>query len=295
MNAGIKTYNGAINVDPTGKPVPTIAHYAQRAGYAVGAVSSVPISHATPAATYAHSVNRNDLQDLARDLIGLPSIGHPTRTLAGLDVLIGGGFGVERTKDAGQGSKFVPGNAYLTDADRKAADIRHGGRYCVAVRTAGKNGAKHLQASADYAADGGHRLLGFFGVGSARGHLPFATANGDYQPTVGRSKKAEKYDIADLSENPTLAEMTTAALTVLECRSKGFWLMVEAGDVDWANHDNNLDNSIGAVNSGDAAVKVITDWVQQNSNWHESLLIVTADHGHYLNLTQPVLLTASGR
>jgi alkaline phosphatase len=74
---------------------------------------------------------------------------------------------------------------------------------------------------------------------------------------------------------------------VLERNPRGFWLMIEAGDVDWANHDNNLDNSIGAVLSGDAAIKVVTDWVERHSNWGESLLIVTADHGHYLNVTRP--------
>jgi len=66
--------------------------------------------------------------------------------------------------------------------------------------------------------------------------------------------------------------------------------MVEPGDVDWASHDANLDNAIGAVNDGDAAVKVITDWVGEHSNWQESLLIVTADHGHYLNPARPELL-----
>ncbi|HJN08076.1 MAG TPA: alkaline phosphatase [Pirellulaceae bacterium] len=293
MVAGVKTYNGAINVSPSGKHVPTIAHRAQLAGYGVGAVSSVPISHATPAATYGHNVHRDDLQDLTRDLLGIPSISHPIRPLAGLDVLIGGGFGVERTEDAKQGSNFVPGNAYLTAANRKTVDIDHGGRYVVATRTAGKNGAKLLQDAATHAAHKGHRLLGFFGVSSAKGHLPFATANGDYQPALGRQKSAETYDIADLIENPTLAEMTTAALTVLQTTPNGFWLMVEAGDVDWSNHDNNLDNSIGAINSGDAAVKVITDWVRQNSNWRESLMIVTADHGHLLNLTRPELLVPS--
>ena len=63
--------------------------------------------------------------------------------------------------------------------------------------------------------------------------------------------------------------------------------MVEAGDVDWANHDNNLDNSIGAVNSGDRAFRVITDWVEKRSNWDETVVIVTADHGHYLWLDRP--------
>ena len=86
--------------------------------------------------------------------------------------------------------------------------------------------------------------------------------------------------------------MTAAAIKVLSSRKDHFWLMVEAGDVDWANHDNNIDCSIGAVNSGDSAVKCITDWVEKNSNWQESIVIVTSDHGHMFQLTQPELLIA---
>ena len=133
----------------------------------------------------------------------------------------------------------------------------------------------------------GQRLLGLFGIGAAKGHLPFATADGDFQPSIGRAGKVESYTPADLNENPTLADMTFAALTVLGKNQKGFWLMVEAGDVDWANHDNNLDNSIGAVNSGDRAFRVITDWVEKHSNWTETVVIVTADHGHFLWLDRP--------
>jgi alkaline phosphatase len=58
--------------------------------------------------------------------------------------------------------------------------------------------------------------------------------------------------------------------------------MVEAGDVDWANHNNNIDDSIGAVFSGEAAFEVIVDWVEQHSNWDETAVILTADHGHML-------------
>lgn len=291
MTAGIKSYNGAVNVDYAGNPVATIAHLSQGAGYAVGAVSSVPISHATPAAAYAHNVERDDFQDLTRDMLGLKSISHPEQPLPGLDVVIGGGYGDDRKKDAGGGKNFVPGNAYLTAADLNAVDVKNGGKYVTAVRQAGVNGAKALAAAAEQAAKEKHRLLGFYGVGGAKGHLPFQTANGDYQPPVGRANKAESYTKADREENPTLAQMTAAAITVLSPRDK-FWLMVEPGDVDWANHDNNIDNSIGAVLSGDQAVKVITDWVEKHSNWNESVLIVTADHGHYFHLTRPELLLA---
>jgi alkaline phosphatase len=78
--------------------------------------------------------------------------------------------------------------------------------------------------------------------------------------------------------------MTSAAIHVLSARGDRFWLMVEPGDVDWANHQNNIDDSVGAVSSGDDAVKVITDWIDAQNAWDDSLLIVTADHGHMLNL-----------
>ncbi len=291
MTAGIKTYNNGVNVDPSGVRVKTIAHEAQQQGYLVGVVTSVPISHATPAAAYAHNVERDDYQDLTRDLLGLPSISHPRKPLPGVDVLLGAGFGQSRIRDPKeevQGDNFVPGNAYLTDADLAASDISRGGRYHIAQRTAGKNGGELLLGQARAAAEKKERLLGFFG--GPNGHLPFRTADGDYFPTIGRKKIAEVYTPADVTENPTLAEMTTAALTALQQREKGFWLMVEAGDVDWANHDDNIDNSIGAVVSGDMAVKVITDWVETHSNWDETLLIVTADHGHYLVLDRPEML-----
>jgi alkaline phosphatase len=304
MTAGIKTFNGAVNVDASGTKVETIAHVLQRQGWLVGAISSVPISHATPAASYAQNVERDDYQDLTRDLVGLKSVSHPEQPLAGLDVLIGSGFEQisppAKLKDLikAQGSNFVPGNVYLTQADQDAIDVKNGGKYRLAIREAGVSGAGKLLGTAQAAAKENQRLLGFYGVGKY-GHLPFATADGDFNPTLGRESKSattvtpsktEVYLPADITENPTLAEMTLAGITALARPDKKFWVMVEAGDVDWGNHDNNIDNSIGAVKSGDQAVKVITDWVEKNSNWNDSLVIVTADHGHLLVLDKPELL-----
>ncbi len=293
MTAAIKTFNGGVNVDSNGTPVSTVAHELQRKGWRVGAVSSVPISHATPAAAYAHNVSRDDYQDLTRDMLGLPSIQHPQTSLPGLDVVIGGGYGNTgdaKKGNASQGTNFVEGNIYLTDADLQAISIDHGGQYVTAVRTARQKGSLVLQAAAAAAVKDNRRLLGFFGNGQYNGHLPFATADRRYDPAPGVGKKGETYSAADVEENPTLADMTTAAITVLGRDKTPFWIMVESGDVDWANHDDNIDTSIGAVNSGDDAVKVLTQWVESHSNWNESLLIVTADHGHMLNLVKPVLL-----
>ena len=75
--SGIKTYNGAINVDPEGNQVTPIARQLQEEqNFRVGVVTSVPVSHATPAAAYANNVARHDYQDISRDLLGLPSSAH---------------------------------------------------------------------------------------------------------------------------------------------------------------------------------------------------------------------------
>ncbi len=293
MTSGIKTFNSAINVAPDGEFTEPIARQLQHQGFSVGIVSSVPISHATPAAGYANNVSRNDYQDLSRDLLGLPSIAHRT-PLPGVDVLLGCGWGKEKTTEtevkseiARQGNNFVPGNRYLAKLDLDKVDTRNGGKYVVVARTAGSDGKDLLAAAAARAASSHQRLLGFFG--GVADHLPYATADGKFDPTRGASQM-DVYQPADLVENPTLADLTAAALQVLEQNESGFWLMIEPGDVDWANHENNIDNAIGAVFSGDAAFREVCRWAESRDCWDETAIIVTADHGHLLVLDRPEMI-----
>jgi alkaline phosphatase len=230
-------------------------------------------------------VNRSDYQDISRDLLGLPSVSHRDDPLPGMEVVIGCGWGNNKEDDyEKQGRNFVPGNKYVAAEDLEIVDVKNGGNYIVAKRIKGENGAAVLATAADQAVEQNKRLLGLFGDKSE--HLPYRTADGNFDPTRG-IKSADRYEPNDLIENPVLADMATAALNVLGANENGFWLMVEAGDVDWANHNNNIDDSIGAVFSGDAAFDAITKWVEENSSWEDTLLIVTADHGHMMTLDNP--------
>jgi alkaline phosphatase len=296
MCTGAKIYNDSVNVDHAGRQVPTIAHALQQEGRSIGVVTSVPISHATPSCAYAQNVHRDDYQDLTRDLLGLPSISHRMNPLPGVDVLLGCGWGETLTtekeiKDGrkAQGQNFVPGNRYLTDADRATIDIAKGGKYRIVERTPGRKGKDVLAEAARAAEQHGDRLFGLFGV--KRGHLPYRTADGKYDPVAG-IRPAEKYTPEDIAENPTLSDMAEAALTVLSTNPKGFWLMVEAGDVDWGNHENNIDNAIGAVHSGDDAFRTVVKWVETRDAWKDTAIILTADHGHYFVLEKPEALVA---
>jgi len=67
LATGVKTYNGAISVDGTKKPVPTMAEKARDKGSKVGVVSSVSLDHATPACFYSHQASRNNYYEIALD------------------------------------------------------------------------------------------------------------------------------------------------------------------------------------------------------------------------------------
>ena len=291
--SGVKTYNGSINVGVDGSElVPIAREYQRDQDMMVGVVTSVPVSHATPACAYANNVIRKDYQDISRDLVGLPSSFHRSDPLPGVDVLIGGGWGEGKESAKGQGENYATGNSYFHEEDRRKINIENGGKYVVAERTKDRSGREVLMAAAHAAADDFSRLMGFFGVKG--GHMPFRTADGDFDPTFDM-KGTERYSEADVHENPTLADMTEAALVVLEQSVEGFWLMIEAGDVDWANHANNLDSSVGAVASGDAAFERVMNWVDVNKAWDRTAVIVTADHGHYLVIDKEDRILEAGR
>ena len=282
--SGRKSYNNSINALEDGSFAKTFFHRAQEEGYKVGTVTSVPFPHASPAAMYARNVNRDDYQDLGRDMLSLDSIitdlGKGPRR-PGLDVVIGTGHGVEAKALPKQGKNATPGNVFLSDENQAAADIKNFGKYVIVTTKSGVNGSKALMSAAETAAAKGTKLFGFFGS-KKFDHLPYRTADGKFDPASDLNGKTEVYTEDDLNEQPTLADMTKAALTVF--KDKPFVLFIEAGDVDFALHSNNLDNAVGAVYSGEDAIKAVIEWVETHSNWNDSAMIVTADHGHYLNI-----------
>ena len=78
-----------------------------------------------------------------------------------------------------------------------------------------------------------------------------------------------------------LKDATLAALEVLGKSKNGFFLMVEQGDIDLANHANDYKWMIGAMWDLDEAVKAAVDFVERPGDditWENTLLIVTSDH-----------------
>jgi alkaline phosphatase len=81
---------------------------------------------------------------------------------------------------------------------------------------------------------------------------------------------------ASPTRQPTLAEMTEAALTVLDRNPYGFFLMVEGSQPDWRSHDNApLDAVVAEMLDLDYAVAAALKYREEHP---ETLIVVTADH-----------------
>lgn len=77
---------------------------------------------------------------------------------------------------------------------------------------------------------------------------------------------------------PTLAQMTSAALNVLDNDPDGFFLLVEHEDIDTAGHANDIGRVVAGVMELDQAVDATLAWANANSALDDTLIIVTADH-----------------
>lgn len=80
---------------------------------------------------------------------------------------------------------------------------------------------------------------------------------------------------ASTEKEPSLAEMTVMATSILSKNPKGFFLMVEGGRIDHAGHERNQSHNVADTLAFDDAVKSALDFARQNN---DTLVIVTADH-----------------
>jgi alkaline phosphatase len=74
---------------------------------------------------------------------------------------------------------------------------------------------------------------------------------------------------------PTLAELSTKAISLLSQHEEGFFLMIEGSQIDWASHANDADNVIKQTLRFDEAVKVALDFALADRH---TLVVITADH-----------------
>jgi alkaline phosphatase len=263
MSTGFKTYGGAIGVGLNDQPLVHAIERAEQQGKATGVITTVQWSHATPSGFVAHNVSRNNYQQLAEEMIYDSAVdvimgcGHPWYDANGQFLSLPNTFkyvGGEATWD-----DLVAGTAG-GDADGDGAD----------------DPWVLIQERAEFQAlMSGPTPTRVLGVAQVYQTL---------QQQRGGDAFANPYVAPFINTVPSLEEMTKAALNILDDDPDGLFLVVEGGAVDWASHANQSGRMIEEQAYFDAAVEAVVDWVELNSNWGETLLIVTGDHETgYLN------------
>ncbi|WP_420041921.1 alkaline phosphatase [Gordonia sp. MP11Mi] len=261
-STGTKTYNGAVGVDVNGKAQRSILEIAKANGRKTGDVTTTELQDATPAVQVSHVSERKcygpkvTLEKCPENALENGGQGSITEQLLATrpDVTLGGGW--ETFSETATAGRYKG----------KTLDVQAKERGYQVVRSADE--LTDVQS-----ADQDKPLLGVFADGNLPRQWAAATAvkDGNRQPAVKCTPNAEF-----ASTVPKLGAMTTKAIDLLK-GDKGFFLQVESGSVDKANHDADACGQIGETVQLSDAVKAALDFAKESK---DTLVIVTGDHAH---------------
>lgn len=244
ISTGRKTYDGSIGMSLDTLKLVHFFQIAKEKGRSTGVVTSVPLSHATPAGFIAHNVSRNNYALIAQEMIDSQT-----------DVIIGCGH-----PDFDDNGEKVDSSNY---------DYVGGPDYWNKLKN-GYNGWKLIQTKEEFEKEAkkasSKRLLGVPQVHST------------LQQGRKGNPNASPFEVPFIPSVPNLSTMSLAALNTLNKNPNGFCLMIEGGAIDWTGHANQSGRLIEEMDDFNKAVNSVVSWIEKNSNWDETLLIVTADH-----------------
>ncbi len=261
---GVKTKKGVLSVSQDslradcksseGTRVTTALELAEDKGMSTGIVSTARLTHATPAATYAHTSERGweNNSKLSKEALeyGCKDIAVQFIEFSygdGIDVAIGGGR-----------REFMPRDAKKVEGKR-------------GKRTDGRD--LRLEWQAKY--PNGHYVENL----EQFNNLPQNTTRlfGLFNPSHMHYESDRKFD---KDGEPSLTQMTKKAIEILRKNNKGYFLMVEGARIDHAHHAGNAYNALHETIELSNAVAL----ADKLTNDEDTLIIVTADHSHVFTI-----------
>ncbi|WP_108944240.1 alkaline phosphatase [Shewanella halifaxensis] len=265
MVTGVKSKAGVLSVSDTslranclsskGNELITLVDLANAKGLSTGVVSTARLTHATPAASYARSPERNweadsnlpqeavanECKDIAYQLVMRDEAD-------ALTVALGGGR-----------RNFIPND--VTDGEGKLGR-RTDGVDLTQAWTENHSNAAYVWDKAGFDAidvDATDHLLGLFNSS----HMEY---------------EADRLD--DTAGEPSLTEMTAKSIELLNKNEQGYLLIVESGRIDHAHHAGNAYRAMMDTVELSNAVRTAVE----NTNPEETLIMVTADHSHVFTI-----------
>ncbi len=280
MMSGLKTDVGVIGVDEdiergncatvAGNEVVTALELAEIKGLSTGVISTARITHATPAATYAKSADRNweDVSDMPEEAVtaGCTDIAdqlvnfeanlearYTGIDVDGIEVVMGGGRRHFLPKDEAFNSADAVSSVEGDRTDERDLTSEWQDMYENGVYIIDQAGFDAIDTETT------ERVFGLFN----ESHMQY---------------EADRAN--DIAGEPSVAEMTEKAINILDNNDKGFFLMVESGRIDHGHHAGSAYNALTDTLAFEAAVKA----AYENTNPEETLILVTADHSHVFTI-----------
>lgn len=266
LASGVKVTNGKIGVDSQNNPVELISEVAVKLGKKAGCVTTVAVNHPTPACFAAHSNSRANYHEIFRKMTAKDSP---------VSVLMGGGH------------PFFDRGAPIKIKENETEKARNN-RYKYidpeiweTLSKGELNGFTYIETKEQFdALAAGKEPLPQKVIGIARTSAAIPPSDGFLEDMPETREFLEKsYSNMKWEAFPTLAAMSLGAINILNRNNdQGFFLMIEGGAIDGANHAQNMPRNIQEHIGFARAVEAVINWIETESSWEETLLIITADH-----------------
>ncbi|KAF9920045.1 hypothetical protein FBU30_010225 [Linnemannia zychae] len=241
FSCALKTYNGAIGVDPSRNPCGTILEAAKDLGMLTGLVVTSRVTHATPASFSAHVVHRDMESEIAAQQIGDNPLGRQ------VDLLMGGGR-----------CFFLPNSTKSS------------------CRTDGRDLIKESQEQ--YGWQNIMQNRQDFEEFTTKGILPVPSMGLFHLDNMNYEIDRRNQKINGTEQEPSLSEMTRAALASLKGNSRsyqGFFLMIEGSRIDMGAHNNDPVAHLSEILEYHNTVYEVLRFVKDNP---DTLVISTSNH-----------------
>lgn len=257
LNAKAQLFDCEDSMDAT-KRTESIGSWAQKVGKDTGFVTTTRVTHASPAGLYAHISYRHWETDasITRDGCDADFLDDITEQLVHNEeakkfkVIFGGGS-----------------RSFINNTERihEFAGTRNDGKNLIDEWLAMNPTRVYVdnkQKLMDLNPAEVDEVLGLF----ESSHLPY-----NLQVQESETLKLEK---------PSLKDMTEKAIDILSKNEDGYFLFVESGRIDHGHHETRAKYAVDETLELSKAVQATLDKV----DIEETLIIVTADHGHALSM-----------
>lgn len=255
MSTGVRTRGGYLGWDRDENPLVDMVELASEQDMATGLVTSARFWADTPAGFVVHTED-DDTDGIISQLLYNED----------LDVLIGGGH----PEYGNDGTPKEAYHRYVPEAEW--ADLNGGPDVPGLPDWTLIDDREEFQALASPRASRGERVTvpeKLFGLAPTDGAL--------FHDRPGTSPEPFVDPMAD--NIPRLDELAVANLNVLGRASEvGFFTVIEAATIDSAAHHGQLGRQIEEQVALNDTVRATVRWIEHNSSWEETTLIVTSDH-----------------